>query len=137
MVTHDQEEALSMADRITVMNRGRVEQTGRPADVYLRPATAFVAQFLGAVNWVGGVGIRPEATRIGPLAPPDAASSAAGTARPAVVRSATFLGNCIHVEAQLPGGESVVAEVSRFEGAYAVGDRVHVWWHPQDELRFE
>ena len=64
LVTHDQEEALSMSDRVAVMNRGRIEQEGTPEDVYLRPKTAFVAGFMGAVNWIGGVGVRPEATRI-------------------------------------------------------------------------
>jgi spermidine/putrescine transport system ATP-binding protein len=49
-VTHDQEEALVMSDRIAVMNRGRVEQLGRAMDVYHRPATAFVADFLGQAN---------------------------------------------------------------------------------------
>ena len=49
-VTHDQEEALELADRVVVMNRGAVEQVGTPQDVYDRPATAFVAGFLGDVN---------------------------------------------------------------------------------------
>jgi spermidine/putrescine transport system ATP-binding protein len=49
-VTHDQEEALTMSDRIAVMNRGRVEQVARPRDVYEEPATAFVADFLGVSN---------------------------------------------------------------------------------------
>src|SRR5262249_50816041 len=64
LVTHDQEEALSMSDQIAVMNQGRIEQVGPPEDVYLRPQTRFVAGFLGAVNWIGDVGIRPEMTRI-------------------------------------------------------------------------
>ncbi len=63
-VTHDQEEALSMSDSIAVMNGGRIEQIGAPEDVYLRPRTRFVAGFLGAVNWMDGVGIRPEALRL-------------------------------------------------------------------------
>ena len=46
------------------MNDGRVEQVGTPEDVYLRPRTRFVAGFLGAVNWIDGVGVRPEAVRI-------------------------------------------------------------------------
>lgn len=55
MVTHDQEEALSMADRIVVMNRGRVEQIGTPQAVYAAPATAFVADFIGKVNVLDAV----------------------------------------------------------------------------------
>src|SRR5438105_7248757 len=49
-VTHDQEEALAMSDRIAVMNGGRVEQLGRPREIYERPATAFVADFIGSLN---------------------------------------------------------------------------------------
>ena len=60
LVTHDQEEALSMSDQLAVMNAGAIEQVGTPQDVYLRPATRFVAGFLGAVNWIDGVGLRPE-----------------------------------------------------------------------------
>lgn len=131
MVTHDQEEALTLADRITVMNGGRVEQTGTPHEIYLRPASPFVAQFLGAMNWVGGVGVRPEATRIaGQTTPPGVVSHAA------TVRRSMFLGNCVHVETEMAGGESVVAEVSRFESAFEPGARVRVWWNASDELRF-
>ena len=53
-VTHDQEEAMTISDRIAVMNNGRIEQLGRPEDVYERPATAFVAEFLGASNLLEG-----------------------------------------------------------------------------------
>jgi spermidine/putrescine transport system ATP-binding protein len=49
-VTHDQEEALAMSDRLAVMNEGRVEQVGAPAEIYDRPATAFVAGFIGRAN---------------------------------------------------------------------------------------
>ena len=54
MVTHDQEEALSMADRIVVMNHGVIEQVGTPMDIYERPATPFVADFVGKVNVLHG-----------------------------------------------------------------------------------
>ena len=54
MVTHDQDEALTMADRIVIMRDGRVEQVGEPAEVYQRPATRFVAGFLGASNFLSG-----------------------------------------------------------------------------------
>lgn len=53
-VTHDQEEALSVADRLVVMNGGKIEQVGRPADLYERPATAFVADFIGKSNFFKG-----------------------------------------------------------------------------------
>jgi len=60
-VTHDQSEALTMSDRIAVMNRGRVEQVGTPQDVYERPDTAFVASFLGAMNRLRGQFVGPVA----------------------------------------------------------------------------
>ncbi len=53
-VTHDQEEAMTISDRIAVMNKGRIEQLGRPEEVYERPATQFVAEFLGASNLIDG-----------------------------------------------------------------------------------
>jgi len=55
MVTHDQEEALSMADRIVVMNQGVIEQVGTPEEIYGAPATSFVADFIGTMNFVSGV----------------------------------------------------------------------------------
>ena len=61
LVTHDQEEALEVADRIVVMNHGHIEQVGTPAEVYTRPATPFVCRFLGAVNVLPLPG--PEGTR--------------------------------------------------------------------------
>jgi spermidine/putrescine transport system ATP-binding protein len=63
-VTHDQEEAMTMADSIVVMNRGRIEQLGSPADLYERPATAFVAGFLGVSNLLAGTVEGPEAVRL-------------------------------------------------------------------------
>ena len=67
-VTHDQEEALTMSDRIAVMNRGRVEQVGDPEDVYERPATTFVAGFIGVSNLMPATGRRRRrgAARHGP-----------------------------------------------------------------------
>jgi spermidine/putrescine transport system ATP-binding protein len=63
-VTHDQEEAMTMADTIAVMNRGRIEQLGPPAELYERPATAFVASFLGASNLLLGTIEGPDAVRL-------------------------------------------------------------------------
>ncbi len=130
-VTHDQEEALSMSDRLGVMNAGEIQQVGTPEQVYLRPRTRFVASFLGALNWIDEVGVRPEATRITKLAPESGLRSSAAT----VVHS-TFLGNCFHVEARLASGQTVVAEVSRLANNFSAGDNVFVWWQPEDELRF-
>jgi iron(III) transport system ATP-binding protein len=67
MVTHDQEEALTMADRIVVMNHGAIEQIGTPLEVYRQPASAFVADFIGLMNFVAGTVVRPGLVRCGGL----------------------------------------------------------------------
>jgi spermidine/putrescine transport system ATP-binding protein len=130
-VTHDQEEALSLSDRLGVMNQGRLEQTGTPEEIYLQPRTRFVASFLGAVNWIGGVGVRPEAMRIARQP-----SSNGHRSRPATIVQSTFLGNCVHVDTRLSDGAPAVVEVSRLGESFAPGESVHVWWEPDDELRF-
>ena len=65
LVTHDQEEALAMADRIVVMNHGIIEQVGTPAEIYARPATAFVADFVGTMNFLDAVVSGPDRVRMG------------------------------------------------------------------------
>jgi iron(III) transport system ATP-binding protein len=67
MVTHDQEEALTMADRIVVMNHGVVEQVGSPAEIYRSPATPFVADFVGTMNFLDGLLSGPGRVRFGGL----------------------------------------------------------------------
>jgi ABC-type Fe3+/spermidine/putrescine transport system ATPase subunit len=130
-ITHDQEEALSLSDRIAVMHQGKVEQTGTPREIYLTPATRFVAGFLGAVNWIDGCGIRPESTRLARVKPSDVRSLDAR------VDSTTFLGHCIQVRAFTTEGASIVAELSRSSAdSFAPGDPVHIWWHPADEMSF-
>ncbi len=130
-VTHDQEEAMSLSDRLGVMSKGELQQVGSPEEVYLRPRTRFVASFLGAVNWIGEIGVRPEATRM-------AKGSETGSRMlPATVVQSTFLGNCVHVEARLADGNTVVAEVSRLADNFAAGESVYVSWESRDELAFE
>ena len=65
LVTHDQAEALDVADRIAVLNKGRIEQVGSPTDVYDAPANAFVMSFLGAVSSLNGSLVRPHDIRVG------------------------------------------------------------------------
>jgi spermidine/putrescine transport system ATP-binding protein len=132
LVTHDQEEALSMSDQLAVMNAGRIEQVGSPEDVYLRPRTRFVAGFLGAVNWIGEAGVRPESTRI---CRPGTRNGACW--RPAVVTGSVFLGNCVQVIARLESREETVAEVPRDAGPFQNGEAVEICWHPHDEMKFE
>jgi len=130
LVTHDQEEALSLSDKLAVMNSGRIEQFGTPEDVYLRPASAFVAGFLGAVNWFGDAGVRPEATRIARERP------AEGPSRRASVASVVFLGNRVHVHMALDEGGRAVAELPRAQDQFREGDAVWLHWNAADEMRF-
>ena len=65
MVTHDQEEALTMADRIVVMNHGLIEQVGTPLDIYRHPMTAFVADFIGTMNFLPGRVVAPDRVQLG------------------------------------------------------------------------
>ena len=129
-VTHDQEEALSLSDSIAVMNQGLVEQFGTPEDVYLRPSTRFVAGFLGTVNWVDGIGIRPESTRISRTPPNNL------PVRKARVAGSVFLGNVVQVQVRFDSGEDAVAEVTRGVETFSEGESVYVHWSPPDEMRF-
>lgn len=124
-VTHDQEEALSLSTRMAVMNAGVVEQIGSPRELYHRPGTRFVASFLGAMNWIDGVGVRPESVRL--------AHAQAGNAD---VTGIVFLGSAQHVEARLDRGETITAQVGPGEAPFAPGDRVCVSWSETDEVRF-
>jgi ABC-type Fe3+/spermidine/putrescine transport system ATPase subunit len=122
-VTHDQEEALSMSDRIAVMNAGKVEQVGTAREVYLQPKSRFVAGFLGAINWIDRIGVRPECVRV----------ERDGDGIPARVIRTVFLGNTAHVVVGMNGCE-VTAEVSRND-PFAEGDAVKVRWNEADEIR--
>jgi ABC-type Fe3+/spermidine/putrescine transport system ATPase subunit len=123
-VTHDQEEALSMSDWIAVMHSGAVEQVGTPQDVYQRPKTRFVASFLGVMNWIGGIGLRPEAIRI--------AREATGGSRRGTVTGSVFLGPVVHVEARLDSGETCVVQIPHDGVTFQPGDIVHLWWNEPD-----
>jgi spermidine/putrescine transport system ATP-binding protein len=127
-VTHDQEEALSMSDSVAVMNRGAVEQVGTPEDIYHRPMTRFVASFLGIMNWIDGVGLRPESISL--------SREISGGSRPGVVTGRTFLGSTVHVEIRLDSGETCSVQTSNGAAAFAAGDAVHLTWRQSDELRF-
>jgi spermidine/putrescine transport system ATP-binding protein len=136
-VTHDQEEALAMSDRIAVMNAGVVEQIGPPQDIYQRPRTKFVASFLGAMNWIDGVGVRPECTRISNHRAPDIKARPSGRACIAgTVARSVFLGAAVQVEVRLEGGEVVIAQVAPTEHL-SEGEAVQIWWDGSDELRFD
>ncbi|MEQ1885571.1 MAG: ABC transporter ATP-binding protein [Bryobacteraceae bacterium] len=127
MVTHDQEEALSLSDSMAVMNRGRIEQTGTPEDLYRRPATKFVASFLGAMNWLDGVGVRPEAVRLSRV-------ESAHSLR-ASVANIVFLGAASHVDVRVEGGEVLTVQTAPGE-LWNAGEAVFVSWDSSDEHRF-
>ncbi len=123
-VTHDQEEALSMSDQIAVMNAGSLEQVGTPREIYERPRTRFVANFLGAMNWVNGIGVRPEAVCID------------SQGRKAVVTGVVYLGSICQIEATLEDGESITA-LAPPGASLRVGDTIFVSWNPENEVRFQ
>ena len=145
-VTHDQEEALTMSDRLAVFNRGRIEQVGTPADVYERPATAFVAGFVGTSNLLRGRGrpgrssasdgtftVRPEKIRMAEPGTPVGAdeSSAAGH-----IRSVVYLGSDTrYIVALDAGGELVVTQqnlaTSSMEALAQQGKAVRLTWKRQ------
>ncbi len=126
-VTHDQEEALSLSDRVAIMNLGLLEQLGTPREVYRSPKTRFVAEFLGNVNWLNGAGVRPEAIRV-------SRGGRAGDVA-AVVEAQTFLGNCVHLTARLEGGSTCIAEVAQQACDFQPGERIFLSWNAADEFR--
>jgi len=103
-VTHDQDEALSMSDRIAVFSHGKIEQVGTPFDLYERPASEFVADFVGNSNMLGRALLRPEKIR---LLPENAAVAGINTARPGVVREATYLGAVTRYQVALDDGSEL------------------------------
>lgn len=129
-ITHDQEEALSLADRMGVMNGGRLEQSGTPEEVYRQPKTRFTAEFLGALNWINGAGIRPEALHL--------SANGDGQRRriPGTVYRITFLGDHLQIEVELSTGSICTARVAGADRTYQIGDSVMVCWYPSDELHF-
>ena len=115
MVTHDQHEAMEVADRIVVMNRGRIEQIGRPVELYERPANRFVAGFIGRMNVVHDIhgravaGVRPEHIE---LADGDAASPEHRIGR--IVRC-VFLGSITRVTVSVEGAPITIELPGRRE----------------------
>jgi sulfate transport system ATP-binding protein len=102
LVTHDQAEALDVADRIAVLNKGRIEQVGSPTEVYDAPANAFVMSFLGAVSSLNGSLVRPHDIRVGrnpemAIATSDDSVQATGVVR-AVIDRIVVLGFEVRVE---------------------------------------
>ena len=120
-VTHDQEEAMELADQIVLINEGRVEQAGTPADLYERPANDFVMNFIGPVTKLDGQLIRPHDVEV--------LGFAAEATAEAVVERVTHLGFEVRVELALGDGSPLVAQLTRAEAEeleLREGDIVHV-----------
>jgi putative spermidine/putrescine transport system ATP-binding protein len=140
-VTHDQEEALTMSDRLAVFNQGRIEQLGTPVEVYERPATDFVAGFIGISNLVerGGrhITVRPEKIRLLAHGEPPPAGSHAEQGR---IEDVVYLGMLTRYVVSLAGGGRLTAVRQNLDG-YAAdvlgtrGTTVTVAW--RDELSYE
>ncbi|MFC8513813.1 ABC transporter ATP-binding protein [Streptomyces sp. NPDC057257] len=132
-VTHDQEEALSVADRVAVMRSGRLEQCAAPAELYGRPATAFVAEFVGTMSRIPGrlsgdtvevLGVRlpadgtlPADGAVDVLVRPEAVQVAADDAGDARVIAAAFLGAATRLTVRLADGTEVKADLPTHEAA--------------------
>jgi putative spermidine/putrescine transport system ATP-binding protein len=135
-VTHDQEEALTMSDRIAVLNLGRIEQVGAPVEVYEQPKTAFVADFIGVSNLIERDGrqltVRPEKITI--LA--DGAAAPAGAhVEPGTVSDVIYAGVLTRYVVELDaGGELTVTRLNTdsspggLAGTWSDGARVRVAW---------
>jgi len=158
-VTHDQEEALAIADRMAIMHDGKVQQIGSPETLYERPANLFVADFLGKMNFFEGqltapgrfrsgqheiridvaqavvtkVGVRPE--RVILASEPQGHNALAGT-----VDSIIYLGSVIGARVRLDSGESVSVQRSNQSGGQAhpptLGTRMHVCFDATDCVLF-
>jgi sulfate transport system ATP-binding protein len=104
-VTHDQEEAMEVADKVVVMNRGRVEQIAGPRELYDRPANPFVMSFVGQANRFGDTWVRPHDLQV--LLTPN------GTTREAMVERISHLGFEVRVELSRDDGQHVQAQLTR------------------------
>jgi sulfate transport system ATP-binding protein len=132
LVTHDQEEALDVADRIAVLNKGRIEQAGDPVTLYERPANDFVMGFLGSVARLGDQLVRPhdivlERDRATALALDAVVPDSAGVVA-AVVERVVPLGFEVRVDLRTDDGERFAAQITRREAAELQlrdGERVH------------
>ncbi|GAB7021021.1 ABC transporter ATP-binding protein [Halostagnicola bangensis] len=137
-VTHDQEEAMVMCDRIAVLNDGSLEQIGRPTEIYERPANRFVADFVGTSNVLPATvengrldlgfatfesnGLT-ETTDGTAVVRPDDLTLGAGPID-AIVRDRFYLGDGVRIRAELPDGESVTVGLDRTARGVTVGDPI-------------
>ena len=137
-VTHDQEEALTMSDRIAVFNEGRIEQLGTPAETYEHPATEFVAGFIGTSNVIARNGrtftVRPEKVRLLPFE--------ADEGEPGTIRAVVYVGPATRFVVALDdGGELSVLqqnlETSSSDVHQMEGKRVRLAWRADVEFEIK
>ena len=137
-VTHDQEEALTMSDRLAVFNEGRIEQLGTPAEVYERPETEFVAGFVGISNVLERNGrrfsVRPEKIQMH--------FHGAGEGEPGTIRDVVYVGMFTRYIVELEsGGELTVVkqnlETSSADALESRGRRVRLEWRPEHTFDME
>ena len=135
-VTHDQEEALAMSDRVVVMNGGRIEQIGVPREIYDRPATEWIAGFIGDTNFirVNGreVAVRPERLRV----------AARGAGIGGTVSTTMVIGPAVQCLVRLDDGQEVLAREQRSGAGGGIealeeGERVSVSWADDEALDFD
>ena len=127
-VTHDQEEALTMSDRLAVFGRGKIEQVGTPKDVYEHPRTEFVAGFVGVSNIIeengGRFTVRPEKIRM----------SKAPGGRPGTIADAVFVGMFTRYVIELDDGTRLTVVRQNDASPAEAGERVHLEWSPEDSF---
>jgi putative spermidine/putrescine transport system ATP-binding protein len=139
-VTHDQDEALTMSDRIAVLADGRLEQIGTPGEIYERPANEFVAGFVGTSNVIerdgSSVNVRPEKIR---LLTDDEQAPAGMEVEAGTIRDVVYLGSTTRYVVALDGGDTLVAmrqnvDVSAGDVMQLLDRRVRLAWRPQDAI---
>jgi ABC-type Fe3+/spermidine/putrescine transport system ATPase subunit len=136
-VTHDQEEALAMSDRVAVMNHGRIEQLGPPGEIYDSPATQFVADFIGETNFIrrngSVVAVRPEQLQI------QRGDEPGGL--PGVVVTAMVIGPAIQCLIKADDGQEILVRRQRSgdgeADAFREGERVVLTWDEDAALRLD
>lgn len=129
-VTHSQEEAMALADTMVVMNHGRIEQVGPPHTVYNRPASEFVARFMGGHNVLnttdGKVAVRNDHIQLAP--------AHSGNGWPATIRDVEYQGTYVLLGLKLNGTDDSVSvmlpEAAFVQQPYAPGDSVNLTWAP-------
>ena len=130
-VTHDQEEALAMSDRIAVMNKGRVEQIGAPTEIYERPRTRFVADFIGEINLLDDGprprALRPEKIRFVPAAEARLA---------ATIETANFVGGATLYRVRAADNRTFLARETHAgeRSLRAAGDSIGLAWNDSDTV---